>query len=350
MNSSTAIHLIESFTKYIPTLCTSMHKGQAGRIAIMGGSKEYTGAPYFSGISSLRIGSDICHIFAPTEGGTATAIKTLCPELIVHPLESYDPSDIIPWLLSIHVLIIGPGLGRSASAWSCATQVIKAARDIDLPMVLDGDALRLICNDLDIIKNNQKVILTPNVMEFKGLSDTVKSKLNIESSSTLSAEKLSEYLGNVTIIQKGKEDIITNGKQTVVCSSDGMPRRCGGQGDLLAGAIGTMYAWACLYEKNNSHSSSSSSSINNTITTTTNNNVNNNYSSTLLASFAGCTFVRRCAYNAFEKNRRSTITLDMIAEIPKTFEEIFEKPDSDKIDDAVSNISSLKIADQRSDQ
>lgn len=39
----------------IPPLDKSSHKGQAGRIGVIGGSLEYTGAPYFAGISSLKV-------------------------------------------------------------------------------------------------------------------------------------------------------------------------------------------------------------------------------------------------------------------------------------------------------
>lgn len=39
----------------IPLLTSEKHKGQAGRIGIIGGSLEYTGAPYFSGISALKV-------------------------------------------------------------------------------------------------------------------------------------------------------------------------------------------------------------------------------------------------------------------------------------------------------
>lgn len=45
----------------IPPLDLSNHKGQAGRIGVIGGSLEYTGAPYFAGISALRVSvSTIC--------------------------------------------------------------------------------------------------------------------------------------------------------------------------------------------------------------------------------------------------------------------------------------------------
>ncbi|KAF2069924.1 hypothetical protein CYY_008753 [Polysphondylium violaceum] len=300
-------HILDLFKPMIPNLLANLHKGQAGRVAVLGGSKEYTGAPYFAGISSLRIGGDICHIFAPTEYGTATALKTLSPELIVHPIEKSDPSDIIPWLLSLHVLIVGPGLGRSSSAWGCASEVIKAARNINLPMVLDGDALRLVCDNLDIIKGYDKVILTPNFGEYKSLSDSVKKMIGDESNSLLKPEQIALELGNITIVQKGKEDIITDGQQVLSVDEEGMPRRCGGQGDILAGAIGTMYAWSNLYYKYNFSEDAKECQ----------------YPIAMLSSYAACALVRRSSYLAYQKTKRSTITHDVINHLSQSFEQLF---------------------------
>lgn len=46
---------VESIKACVPPLDGSQHKGQAGRIGIVGGSLEYTGAPYFAGISALKV-------------------------------------------------------------------------------------------------------------------------------------------------------------------------------------------------------------------------------------------------------------------------------------------------------
>lgn len=68
----------------VPKLTTDMHKGEAGRIGIIGGSLEYTGAPYYAGIAALKVGCDLVHIFCPQSA--ALPIKSYSPELIVHPL------------------------------------------------------------------------------------------------------------------------------------------------------------------------------------------------------------------------------------------------------------------------
>ncbi|CAF4855862.1 unnamed protein product, partial [Rotaria magnacalcarata] len=57
------MQLLQSFRKLIPPLLFDGHKGEAGRIGVVGGSEEYTGAPIFAGMTALRTGADIVHIF-----------------------------------------------------------------------------------------------------------------------------------------------------------------------------------------------------------------------------------------------------------------------------------------------
>lgn len=68
----------------VPELTDNMHKGEAGRIGIIGGSAEYCGAAYYAGIAALKFGCDLVHIFCPQSA--AIPIKCYSPELIVHPL------------------------------------------------------------------------------------------------------------------------------------------------------------------------------------------------------------------------------------------------------------------------
>jgi NAD(P)H-hydrate repair Nnr-like enzyme with NAD(P)H-hydrate dehydratase domain len=63
------------------------------------------------------------------------------------------------------------------------------------------------------------------------------------------ARDLSRKLGNVTVMQKGAVDVISNGDDVLKCDEQGGLKRCGGQGDILSGQIGTMLAWSKLYEE-----------------------------------------------------------------------------------------------------
>src|SRR5690242_13948873 len=67
----------------IPILDSKRTKGDNGTIGVVGGSFEYTGAPYYSAISALKTGSDLSHVFCHVDA--AVPIKSYTPELIVHP-------------------------------------------------------------------------------------------------------------------------------------------------------------------------------------------------------------------------------------------------------------------------
>jgi ATP-dependent NAD(P)H-hydrate dehydratase len=122
----------------VPQLNSKLVKGNSGRIGVVGGSLEYTGAPYFSAISALKTGADLCHVICTPEA--ATVIKTYSPELIVHPLlKSREQLSTIEKLLNrIDVLVIGPGLGRDSTILEICSQIIKAARNLNIPLIIDA--------------------------------------------------------------------------------------------------------------------------------------------------------------------------------------------------------------------
>lgn len=76
--------LIPILRKVFPPLHPLLHKGQNGRIAVIGGSYEFSGAPFYSAISALKAGADLAHIFCSISA--SSSIKSYSPEIIVHPV------------------------------------------------------------------------------------------------------------------------------------------------------------------------------------------------------------------------------------------------------------------------
>ena len=74
--------LLATLRLLVPALTAERYKGQAGKIAVVGGCADYTGAPYYAAISALKLGADLSHVFC--SDAAATAIKSYSPELIVH--------------------------------------------------------------------------------------------------------------------------------------------------------------------------------------------------------------------------------------------------------------------------
>lgn len=276
-----------------PPLTNDRHKGQAGRIGVFGGSLEFTGAPYFSSISSLKVGADLVYVFCAKEAGLV--IKSYSPELIVLPIldQPNAVEEIEPWLDRLHVVLIGPGLGRLPSTFAVIESIIGICRNKKKPLVIDADGLVFISEKPDVIKNYPApVVLTPNIMEFGRLvGQNTGDGTKVERSSTF----LNNLGGQITILCKDHEDeIISNGKSVKV-SGGGSGRRCGGQGDLLGGSLSTFLTWA----------------------------LEKQFEPTV-ACFAACRLVRDCNARAFAKFGRSMTAADMIHEIHYVFQDNFE--------------------------
>uniref|UniRef100_A0A667X1N3 ATP-dependent (S)-NAD(P)H-hydrate dehydratase n=1 Tax=Myripristis murdjan TaxID=586833 RepID=A0A667X1N3_9TELE len=286
----------------VPPLSSKKHKGQDGRIGIIGGCQEYTGAPYFAAISALKVGADLSHVFCTRDA--ATVIKSYSPELIVHPvLDSPNAvEEIEKWLPRLHGLVVGPGLGREDSLLKTAKEVIEKSKARDIPIVIDADGLWLVSQQPSVIQGYQKGILTPNFMEFTRLYEALHHEPMDSSDHQRSAMQLSVAMGNLTVVLKGEQDVITDGNKVISCSVEGSGRRCGGQGDLLSGSMGVLAHWAYT------SSTGMVKSVN----------------PAMVAAFGACSLTRQCNSQAFHRHGRSTTTSDMIQEIGSAFKKLFE--------------------------
>ena len=73
---------LQTLRNLVPPLVASRYKGQAGKVGVLGGCSDYTGAPFYAAISALKLGADLSHVFC--EERAAAPIKSYSPELIVH--------------------------------------------------------------------------------------------------------------------------------------------------------------------------------------------------------------------------------------------------------------------------
>ena len=223
---------------------------------------------------------------------------------------------ILDMLPRLHVLVIGPGLGRDEVTLKQVAAVIKAARSREppVPMVLDADCLWLIQEEPDLIKGFKDCILTPNVVEFARLAKAIHS--NVKSGDAGECEKLAEALGGVCIIQKGRDDHISNGHGTTTCDFQGGLKRSGGQGDTLTGSLGTFLAWREIYHEGLWDVGKEPMSRDETL---------------LVAAFAGSAITRECSRRAFEKRGRSLQAGDLTDEVHAAFLALVGEPEASKL-------------------
>jgi ATP-dependent NAD(P)H-hydrate dehydratase len=156
--------------------------------------------------------------------------------------------EIADLLDRLHVVVLGPGLGRDPLMQDTAANIIAEVRKRNMPLVVDADGLFLVQNRPEVVKGYASAVLTPNVMEFKRLCEKMElDPEKVEGGKDKVCAELARRLGGVTIIQKGPQDVISNGKETMICGIEGGLKRCGGQGDVLTGCLGTLLAWKKLY-------------------------------------------------------------------------------------------------------
>ncbi len=211
------------------------HKGDFGRLLVIGGSTEYTGSPALVALSALRSGADFVKIIAPKRAADVCA--GFSPELIAIPLNKdyldlesvHTVNKYVTWA---NTLEFGNGIGEGNSQQQFVNAFAKEAKK---KTVLDADALKQVNPDL----LNRNVLITPNSHEFEVLFDTKISK-NVEE--RVKAVKESAKAYDTTILLKGHVDIISDGDQAFINKNNSVYMTKAGTGDTLAGICAGLIA------------------------------------------------------------------------------------------------------------
>lgn len=158
-------------------------------------------------------------------------------------------SDVTDWFTRMDCLVVGPGLGQEPVNQKCALEIIRSAQSKELSMIVDADALRLLTQDTSLLKGCVTSIVTPNFNELHRLASEhgiPHDKLSFPNTAARieTAISLARKLEGPVVLSKGPVDVITDGNVVVECSEKSSPRRCGGQGDILAGCAAVMLSWA----------------------------------------------------------------------------------------------------------
>ena len=302
--------------RLVPPLSFARYKGEGGRIGVVGGSLEYTGAPYYAAASTLQVGADLSWVFCADSA--CTAIKSYSPELVVIPAYEAGGGDaaaqmvrnVEPWARRLHGLVVGPGLGRDAPVLAGAAALLTlAARDLALPVVVDADGLFLVANEPDLVRGLSNVALVPNAPEFARLRAAVCPEAppplpgeGDDASLARRSREVSEVaraLGGVTVVSKGRVDVISDGASTIAVDEASSPRRCGGLGDLLSGSLGVLWVYAHRAEGQFVHAGAPPR---------------------LWAAYGACVAARRSGAAAFAAKRRAMTAPDALAQLGAAFE------------------------------
>ena len=225
----------------LPKRKRNSHKGSYGRVAIVGGSAQYTGAPYLSTLSALRSGVGYTTLFVAD--GIAQDYILRTPEALIERLDgdkellfnARDFKKMHPY----DAVCYGMGLGVSEEVFKGVEYLLK---NYTGKLILDADALNSLAKygsaEL-LIEKKCEVLITPHVKEFSRL--TLKTVDEILSDSLEKAKNFANAY-KVSVLLKGASTVITDGTHTFLNLTGCSAQAKGGSGDVLAGLIGGLCA------------------------------------------------------------------------------------------------------------
>lgn len=233
----------EDIADQLPDREPEMHKGDRGRLLVVGGSAGLTGAVALASGAAVRAGAGLVTAGIPLSlndvlEAKLTEVMTLpLPELEVRAL-SRDAFDTLALFQPgrLTALAVGPGMGRHPSTRALVQRIVS---EIDLPTVLDADGILAYEGKADLLRMSaagNKLVLTPHPGEFAALTGEPMSEILEHRIET--ASRWARRLG-VVMVLKGAPTVIADPSEdrALVNPTGSEVLATGGTGDVLTGLI-----------------------------------------------------------------------------------------------------------------
>lgn len=256
---------VHSVAKLLPPRRPATHKGDCGHVLVVGGDVGYGGAALMAAEAAARSGAGTVSLL--TRAAHVTAMLSRRPEVMVRAIEAPDGDDaelVVRMIARASVVVIGPGLGRSA--WSSAMlRLVLQEAGQRIPLVVDADALNLLAEkraqlteltsggDLSRAPagasglRRQNWVLTPHPGEAARLLGL--SNEQVKADRFAAVRRLQELWGGACLL-KGAGSLLCFAESGVegalsrieVCTEGNPGMATGGMGDVLSGMIGAFLA------------------------------------------------------------------------------------------------------------
>ncbi|MFN2315360.1 MAG: NAD(P)H-hydrate dehydratase [Gemmatimonadales bacterium] len=216
------------------------HKGERGRVVVVGGDAGMTGAARLAARAAFGAGAGLVHIVAPAETVRDLAGSEPDVQSLAQPFDAALTKDCSQLLGRADAIVVGPGLGRGPGRDALVLGVLDAGRS---PVVVDADGLMALQGrvaELAARAGRRPVLLTPHLGEFRALFPDLASDATVDP--WHAAERAAE-LTQCTVLLKGVPTVIaTPGRQTLTVAAGNPGLATGGSGDCLAGLAAAFLA------------------------------------------------------------------------------------------------------------
>ena len=206
------------------------NKHSFGHVLVVAGNIGFGGAGILASTAAISCGAGLVSLATRSEN--VTAALSYCPEVMAMPVNSGQ--DLDKHLFKPSVLCVGPGLGTNAWSEQVLYKSLHAAKERNVPILIDADGLNLLPKILDFKISKKNLIITPHEGEAARLLKA--NKISTQKNRQKITKKLFDlYPG--TVVLKGKETIVYDGGSFLVCPAGNPGMAVGGMGDVLSGMI-----------------------------------------------------------------------------------------------------------------
>jgi len=221
--------LVKSYLSKLSLPKQDSHKGQNGRVLIIGGSSLFHSASLWAAEVASHF-CDMVHYSSTKENQEIfLTLKKKFQNGIIVPQEK-----LMEYAKEDNSILVGSGMVREGEEAKYTRDLTKnLINDFpDKQFIFDAGALQMMDREW-LLKLKKPAIITPHQKEFETLFGKSILELSLEEKVKLVQEKAKKY--QVTILLKAITDIISNGKETYLIEGGNAGLTKGGTGDILAG-------------------------------------------------------------------------------------------------------------------
>jgi ADP-dependent NAD(P)H-hydrate dehydratase / NAD(P)H-hydrate epimerase len=224
----------------IPRTAEPAHKYSAGALLVVAGSRGTTGAPVMVVRGAQRAGCGI--VFLATSGGAAPAVDLALTEALVYGVaedeEGYMGSGALEEILDhagrASALVMGPGTGTGDEGRRLVEGIL---REVELPVLLDADAVTNLAGTDVLARRNNPTVITPHAGELGRLLGSGAKEV---SARRLDSARNAAEQHRCCVLLKGSDTLVVEGQSVAVNSTGNVALAAAGTGDVLSGVIGAL--------------------------------------------------------------------------------------------------------------
>ena len=231
-SASRQVLLAHELATLLPRRSAFSYKGDYGKLAIVAGSRGFTGAPVLCAQAAQAMGAGLLSVVTHSDAADIVAAQAPHEAMV----SAWDRIDETPEVIQkASALVIGPGL----SAKPDTDKMLRAALSVGCPVLIDADGLTVLAKNLDLLASAKgPVVLTPHSGEMARL---IGRKFQPEERESVARKFVDKH--NVTLVLKGTRTLVTAPGQPFFINTTGNPGlSTGGSGDTLSGILGALLA------------------------------------------------------------------------------------------------------------